>query len=395
MSTQTQQTPSLSDRFRAALLGGAIGDYFGAPVENLKTMRDITSAFGRNGLQEPARYDGSWLGADAPSGIGLTRDDTAMTVATLLPMLEARRSGTDTRMIYDIWQAYLLWGAQQKHGGTVAALLDDGYMPPAGLTPFLYRTGAGRGTIAALMEGRPGTPEAPLVYKRVLDGKHVKSPNAGCGGMMRVLPAAALYDDIEQVFDAACRIAAITHGHPDAMYGSGAVAVLLHQTLAGKGVRHALNVADKTLAAQNTSDVNPLRQAFHRACAMAVRNPMDMGTINDLPRELGFAWEDAAFTSAPVWAQVVYTLASLEVARLSPSGDSFKAAMRLAANHTGDSDSVASIAGQVLGAAWGPACLPPDWLDMLQRRAALESIAATTARHLQPIRPNTPPALAA
>ena len=62
----------------------------------------------------------------------------------------------------------------------------------------------------------------------------------------------------------------------------------------------------------------------------------------------------------------------------------FKAAIALAINHSGDSDSTGSIAGNILGAYYGEQCLPEDWLAALEgpeviRGMAEQLVAVTTA----------------
>jgi ADP-ribosylglycohydrolase len=44
----------------------------------------------------------------------------------------------------------------------------------------------------------------------------------------------------------------------------------------------------------------------------------------------------------------------------------FQSAVALAVNHSGDSDSTASIAGNILGARYGEEALPTDWLAALE-----------------------------
>ena len=56
------------------------------------------------------------------------------------------------------------------------------------------------------------------------------------------------------------------------------------------------------------------------------------------------------------------------------AGQGFDAALRLAANHDGDSDSTASIAGQILGAALGVEALPAGWEAGLDCQAELSEL---------------------
>jgi len=46
-----------------------------------------------------------------------------------------------------------------------------------------------------------------------------------------------------------------------------------------------------------------------------------------------------------------------------------------AVNHSGDSDSTGSIAGNLLGARLGCSAIPAQWLDGLEQRGEIEKIA--------------------
>lgn len=59
------------------------------------------------------------------------------------------------------------------------------------------------------------------------------------------------------------------------------------------------------------------------------------------------------------------------------AGDDFTHALRIAANHDGDSDSTASLAGQLRGAARGVGGLPHHWVMQLD---VLEPLLALAAR---------------
>ncbi len=366
----TNHQPSF-DQYRASLLGGAIGDMFGAPVEGLRKLTDILSKHGTHGLQEPAYYDSSWLDG-AAGGLGVVTDDTTMTAATLVAIGQ-----NDKPNLHALWQAYLLWGAQQLDGENLTRHLDGSFAAPNELAPFLFRTGAGTGTIAALQQGLMGTLSQRLTYDCEIRGKKMQGPNAGCGGMMRVAPAAFFYNTPQAVFAAGNEIAAITHGDDNAIYASGAVAVIIHVAAVTGSISAALNSADTMLQSVNAT---ALRQAFAAALLAATADiaaaPTDFTTIDDLPKSLGYK---NPFLAVPVWAQTIYVLARYEAAQKTtaqkaPLTESFKNALRLAANHSGDSDSVASIVGQVLGAAHGSQTLPTDWLDTLQQRPELETL---------------------
>ncbi|HPG72451.1 MAG TPA: ADP-ribosylglycohydrolase family protein, partial [Syntrophales bacterium] len=59
---------------------------------------------------------------------------------------------------------------------------------------------------------------------------------------------------------------------------------------------------------------------------------------------------------------------------LSAEGD-FDRGIRLAVNHTGDSDSTGSITGNILGALRGKAAIPACWIEELELKEVIEEMA--------------------
>ena len=45
-------------------------------------------------------------------------------------------------------------------------------------------------------------------------------------------------------------------------------------------------------------------------------------------------------------------------------------------NHSGDTDSTGALTGQLLGAAGGIGVLPPEWVEGVECRALIETVAA-------------------
>ena len=62
--------------------------------------------------------------------------------------------------------------------------------------------------------------------------------------------------------------------------------------------------------------------------------------------------------------------------------EDFAHGVRLAANHSGDSDSTGAITGSILGALWGEAAIPAHWLEQLELRKELEALADDAVRYV-------------
>ncbi|MDD0858684.1 ADP-ribosylglycohydrolase family protein [Arthrobacter alpinus] len=91
---------------------------------------------------------------------------------------------------------------------------------------------------------------------------------------------------------------------------------------------------------------------------------------DSLTETLGLGW-----VAEEALAVAVYSVLVTEQAAGSPV-DHFLAAIRLATNHSGDSDSTASIAGNILGALYGEAALPPSWLTLCEAPAVIRRLGA-------------------
>jgi ADP-ribosylglycohydrolase len=64
----------------------------------------------------------------------------------------------------------------------------------------------------------------------------------------------------------------------------------------------------------------------------------------------------------------------------TPAVRHFRDAITLAVNHGGDSDSTASVAGNILGAYYGEDCLPGDWLEALEAPDVIRGMADLLVR---------------
>ncbi len=95
--------PSIQDRFRGCLLGGAVGDALGAPVEFLSRPK-ILDGFGPLGIRDYASAYGIK---------GAITDDTQMTLFTAEGLIRAAVRGANKgisnpiAVIHDAYQGWL------------------------------------------------------------------------------------------------------------------------------------------------------------------------------------------------------------------------------------------------------------------------------------------------
>jgi ADP-ribosyl-[dinitrogen reductase] hydrolase len=326
------------DRIRAALLGGAVGDALGAAVE-FSSQADIRSRFGPDGIQ---RY------ASAYGRVGAITDDTQMTLFTAEGLIRAAQRSR-TRGIGHapsvIHKSYLRWLDTQAAPRVDADWVYDGWL--IAVADLRHRRAPGNTCLSALQSGVMGSIDTPI------------NNSKGCGGVMRIAPIGLVIDD---PFDLAAEAAAITHGHPSGYLSSGALAVMLRSLVKGnpldEAVGHGFRSLDGRRGAAETID------ALGAAIALSQRGSPTAEKVE----ELGGGWVGEEALAIAVYCALVAT--------------DFDHGILLAANHSGDSDSTASITGQLLGAAWGMAAISDRWLEQLELRPEIERIAADLHRYL-------------
>lgn len=157
----------------------------------------------------------------------------------------------------------------------------------------------------------------------------------GCGGVMRAAPIGFLNFDHRTVFQCAAMSAALTHGHPSGYLSAGALALIIHQ-IARIGLRPAAAVETALVELRNWNDHEETYEALERALTC------------DVVGMEGWTGEEAL------------AMAVCSVVRSNTMRDCLRAAV----NHSGDSDSTGSIAGQIYG-AWRPDELPWHWATKL------------------------------
>lgn len=330
---QSENRATRRDRIHGLLLGGAAGDALGAAVEFM-TLQRIRAEFGDPGILDFAPAYGR---------VGAITDDTQMSMFTAEALL--RIASVEPRTADPVqvtWNAYRRWLRTQDPRSPAPAHLDSAHSWLFGVPELHDQRAPGNTCMSAMYGSSPGT-----VEQRINDSK-------GCGGVMRVAPVAVL--PWSEPFADGVSVAAITHGHPSGFLAAGALAHMLHAILDGSGVSAASTGALERLAREpgheETSEA--LRQAL---AATAEGNPSA-----ERLEKLGAGWVAEEALAISVYCALVYE-------------NDFAAGVRLAVNHSGDSDSTGAITGNILGARLGVGAIPERWLAELELRAELETLA--------------------
>ncbi|MGW0177830.1 ADP-ribosylglycohydrolase family protein [Nocardia sp. NPDC003345] len=322
----------LVDRIRGTLVGGAIGDALGWPIE-FRSLTDIRNGYGDTGIT-------GFLPGPDPAAPQQVTDDTQMTLFTAEGLLRCP-PGNDPVPV--LRRAYLRWLDTQQR--PLPPERPDGWL--AGL-PFLY---AVRAPGNACMSGLRRQADAYRAPRPFGEPGPVNAGSKGCGTVMRSAPFGLVAAGTRGAFETAARCAQLTHGHPTGYVAAGALAALIDRLVAGDTLDGALAVTEERLGA-----VPGARETID-ALALA-RAQADAGPATPERVELvGQGW-----IAEECLAVAVYCAMYAE-----RTGD-IRGALLLAVNHSGDSDSTGAVAGNLLGARHGLAALPAEWVAPVEGR---------------------------
>lgn len=332
----------MRSRFRGCLLGGAVGDALGAPVEFMN-RRGILERFGPEGITAFVPAYGK---------LGAITDDTQMTLFTAEGLLRAWVRGCMlglTTYSGVTAHAYLRW--LQTQGERPSCDIAFGADEPGWLwnqRELNSRRAPGNTCLAALRA------------MRTL-GDPARNDSKGCGGVMRVAPAGLFVSRLgsdepdSHAFTLGTELAALTHGHPTGALTGGVLAVLVRQLVAGATLGEALTAAKACLRSQEKHEET--LQAIERAEELA---------NSSMAAEKAIAWLGEGWVAEEALAISIYC--ALVV------GD-FREGVILAVNHDGDSDSTGAITGNLLGALHGVQEIPTEWLESLELREVIMEVA--------------------
>jgi ADP-ribosylglycohydrolase len=334
--------PSVS-RFVGCLLGGALGDALGYPIEFLRTA-EIERVLGRTA---PPRLP-SAPGARAPIS-----DDTQMTLFSAEGLIRAWRRESDRDLRSP--EAVLL-GAYQRWLSTQTGSGAERWSDPQERgwlldVPELRAQRAPGSTCLSALEQSLETHRVPSIRARPNDSK-------GCGAIMRSAPFGLVAADAEQAFRRACDAAVLTHGHPSGYLAAGYFAVVVNRLARDVPLDESMRIADDLL--RHEREGAEVAGAVEAARTAAVSEAPFPAVIE----RLGGGWVAEE-------ALAIALLCALRAAGRTPMSTT----LWRAAAHGGDSDSAGSLTGNLLGANLGVEGLPPLWLDDLELREVIERVA--------------------
>lgn len=325
---------SLQDRIRGSLIGGAVGDALGYPVEFINSFEGIQVRYGVNGI---TRFDVQ----SGDTGKAVVSDDTQMTLFTANGLLNAPKLGIEPK--YAICRAYLEWLETQtgQHKGKAECWIRD-------VPELNFRRAPGNTCISSLND--------------IKKGRDPMNNSKGCGGVMRIAPVAlyAVCEDRMSITDAdklAGEAAEITHQHPLGFISAALMSHVIYRLAQDeKPTRNALKdyitegvEALRELYNRHKNDVERMAELAERTVFLA---SCDLSDLENIQR-LGEGWVGEEALAIGLYCTMKYF-------------DNFEKAMIVSVNHGGDSDSTGAVTGNILGAVVGYNAIPQFYKEDLE-----------------------------
>jgi ADP-ribosylglycohydrolase len=310
--------PSLQSRVRGCVIGAAIGDALGHPTEFLRSFDAIHEKYGPEGVKG---YELHWE-RDGRRFAPYT-DDTQMAELVLRTFTWARQEGAvlERAMRY-LAKRFVVWSLQPQ----------GGHRAP------------GQACLAGCRMLASGAPWDTAGGEEA----------GGCGSVMRAYPAGLLFqDDLEKAEAWAVAQSLPTHRAPLALAACAALARGVALCLRDAELETVFSSMIQRAAVHDTVTAELIDQA--RSDARRGKAPAVV-----LEELQGWAAHECI-------AAAVYVCARHE--------DSLPQALLEAANTPGDSDSIATLVGALLGARLGIDALPAGWVAELERSTELLALA--------------------
>ncbi|MDZ4224576.1 MAG: ADP-ribosylglycohydrolase family protein, partial [bacterium] len=295
--------------FQGCILGGAIGDALGYPVEFL-SLDEIGDQFGEEGITSFYSF------GSHPDG--LISDDTQWTLAYAKALLDTR-AGLQKNLVGALRRRAVQWYESPENNRAPGNACLDG--------------------CENLLEGVSWFEAGSLRAK-------------GSGAVMRVAPFGLVYANQPALLDEITAVSSLgTHRNPTAV----AAAVVTARIIA-----FALQSQDADYFKQSVIDRVLLNLHPHSAAlASKLKKVKDLAAIH--PKE-AFSILGEGWVAEEAIAGALYCV-------LSTSG--FSEAVLRAVNTDGDSDTFGAITGNIAGALYGMDNIPSDWVRIVEKNGEL------------------------
>lgn len=324
----------MNNKINGCLIGGAIGDALGYPIEFAKGIKDKQVTIYKD-------------------NVGIISDDTQMTLFTANALLwrdtRLALKGTTIPIEDALYNAYLDWLDTQIN---TQSLIGNSWIKH--LPELKVMRAPGNTCMSMLRSNTMGTLTKPI------------NDSKGCGGVMRVAPI-GLYTRFSEVAgEYAAKAAAITHGHVYSSMSAFVLASMINIIVnTGSTILDSINLALTQMQSffkKNKLCKTKISQKFIGIINKAI--DLSKKDINDIQaiHLLGEGWVAEEALAIAIYSCLKYP-------------NDFVSAVVCAINHDGDSDSTGAIAGNIIGAYLGFDKIPSYYVDNLQLKELILEIA--------------------
>lgn len=325
---------NMIDKYKACLIGGAVGDALGYSVE-FKSEPEIFGQYGKSGITDYKLRNGK----------AIISDDTQMTLFTADGMIRGYYTGSYTDSVYNSYKEWYITQVVTMHNNNYRSWLME--------IPELWnRRAPGMTCMSAIASGIKGTALRPI------------NNSKGCGGIMRTAPVGLFFrntDMISQTDMLAAEISAITHGHELGYIPSAAFAHIInlisHRDIPLKdAIVNSISHTKKLF--EDAGHISYFCKLINKAVRLAGKNMNDLDAIH----ELGEGWVAEETLAIAVYCALKYE-------------NDFEKAVVTSVNHNGDSDSTGAVTGNIMGAYLGMNAIPEKFLENLELKDVISEIA--------------------
>jgi ADP-ribosylglycohydrolase len=296
------------NRFKGCLLGLAVGDALGAPVEFLH-LDKIKKEYGEEGIVDFAGWNGFKPGTYT--------DDTQLSLATAKGCINGHlnllREGESHSLDF-MYRRYKKWLEEMEDPNRVR---HPGYT-----------------CMHVLQSGEGGSVASPI------------NDSTEASGLLRT-SAVGLAFPPGMAFREGKDYAALTHGHPSAYYAAGFLSEVVARIVEGKTLQDAIELSIEQLADFDN------HQDLLKHIEAALELFIDQSPPEESIPKLGLGVTAAEVLAAGLFCALKYV-------------SDFPGGVKAAVNQSGNSSSTGLVTGAILGALLGDGAIPEKWISSLE-----------------------------